>query len=244
MSVNITQGMMLILAAALPAGGAQAATLIHDYEFDGASVVDSVGSVDGTLVNGASLSGGKLILDGSNDYVQLAGKIIPTAGADFSVYLKFDATDPQNYGIAEMISQGASGAPGFYLGYYAPGVRVTDNHSDGNGISFPFGAHDMLLTSGGGGTYLYIDGVQKLFYASALTLGSGGDDTRFGTQFASYAEYFTGSIDTVRVFSGVASYAEATTAPGVPEPASWAMMVAGIGLAGAALRRRGVARAA
>jgi hypothetical protein len=35
----------------------------------------------------------------------------------------------------------------------------------------------------------------------------------------------------------------ADAAPGVPEPASWAMMIAGFGLAGAAARRRLVARA-
>jgi PEP-CTERM motif len=45
-------------------------------------------------------------------------------------------------------------------------------------------------------------------------------------------------------YSGVSPWVELDTAGGVPEPASWALMIGGFGLAGAALRRRRTAAAA
>lgn len=40
------------------------------------------------------------------------------------------------------------------------------------------------------------------------------------------------------------AFVERTTGPGIPEPATWALMITGFGLAGAALRRRTRAKAA
>jgi hypothetical protein len=55
--------------------------------------------------------------------------------------------------------------------------------------------------------------------------------------------FFTGSFDLYDYFyEDVAYHLDITSnaAPGVPEPASWAMLIAGFGLTGAAMRRRGV----
>jgi len=52
--------------------------LVHRYSFkDGdTEAVDSVGDANGTLVNGASISGNAVQLDGDNDYVNLPGGLI------------------------------------------------------------------------------------------------------------------------------------------------------------------------
>jgi len=68
-------------------GGSDAATspplhiahLIHRYSFDGegTQVVDSVGSADGSLLNGAVLDGaGHVTLDGKDDYVNLPNRLL------------------------------------------------------------------------------------------------------------------------------------------------------------------------
>ena len=55
----------------------------------------------------------------------------------------------------------------------------------------------------------------------------------FGTAGANYI-----TLDHTRGFSNAALYTTAAPPPGVPEPATWAMMLMGFGAAGAGLRRR------
>ena len=54
--------------------------LIHYYSFT-LDASDSVGGANGTLLNGASVSGGTLNLDGLDDFVQFGSKIVPTSGS-------------------------------------------------------------------------------------------------------------------------------------------------------------------
>ena len=68
----------------LSAASVFAATPIHHYTFNGPSIVDSVGSADGTLLNGATNVSGVLTLDGVDDFVQFGVPLIPTTGS-FSV---------------------------------------------------------------------------------------------------------------------------------------------------------------
>ena len=81
------------------------ATALHHYAFDGPGVVDSVGTANGTLFNGASVSAGQLHLDGVDDYVQFQEHIVPTVG-DFSVAFFAQEVSPQAT-YAEIISQGS-----------------------------------------------------------------------------------------------------------------------------------------
>ncbi len=62
-----------------------------------------------------------------------------------------------------------------------------------------------------------------------------------GSAFLIGTDYFTGDYDFV---AGNGPLLVATAVPGVPEPTSWAMLIAGFGLTGAALRRRKSARVA
>jgi hypothetical protein len=218
------------------ASTAPAATLIHDYEFNGSGVTDSVGGVDGTLFNGASVGGGYLTLDGVDDYAELAA-IVPDRNSAFSVYVSFVGHTAQS-SYRELVSQDGGS---FYFGQNADGrFRFTDSDASAGGPYFPNDglAHDLLLTTNGlDDSNLYLDGT-LIFHkdgqlASSPTLGS---LARFGRQYGGNGEYFQGSLDAVRVFSGVAGHAEAVGA--VPEPASWAMMVGGFGAIGGAMRAR------
>jgi hypothetical protein len=76
------------------------AVLIHEYNFNTSTVVDSVGAINGTLVGGASTVGGVLNLDGSDDYVQL-NRCAITIGA-FSITFNAASTGqgPHYVGIA------------------------------------------------------------------------------------------------------------------------------------------------
>lgn len=231
---NLIAGAMacgLMLASAAPA-----ATIIHDYEFDGSGVTDSVGGADGALYNGASVGGGYLTLDGVDDYVELAA-IFPDQSTAFSVYVSFIDHAPQ-VSYREVVSQDGGS---FYFGQNADGrFRFTDSDYDAGGPFFPNDglAHDLLLTTNGSNdSNLYLDGTLIFHKDGQLASSPGpGSRARFGRQYGPHGEYFQGRLDAVRVFSGVASYADASGA--VPEPASWAMMLGGFFMVGAAVRRR------
>lgn len=110
----------------------------------------------------------------------------------------------------------------------------------------------------------------KDVYSASFALGGNGTNTVFfapvgATQIATQFGFFDGGVANVFVpltllagnnvltfsYSGVAQGLgdEAwglsnATVTGVPEPESWALMIAGIGLVGAAMRRRSAALAA
>ena len=104
---------------------APASVLIHLYPLNG-SVIDAVGSVNGSLVGGATLASGVLTLDGSTGYAQFPSQIVPTSGS-YSVSLFVRNRTPLTQ-YAEYISQGTSSAPGFYIGQSNSGiVRAGDS---------------------------------------------------------------------------------------------------------------------
>lgn len=209
---------VLFALGALP-GWAQ--TLTHQYTFN-TDASDSVGGANGTLFNGASISGGRLLLDGVDDYVQLSTKIVPTSGS-YSVSLFARQTAVQS-GYTEFISQGFSGGPGFYIGT-APGngIRVTDSWQNTT-VTLPndFALHHYALTVNAttNQSAFYFDGVLRATMTGIATT-TGGTDTRFGNQFAGFSEYFRGELDDIRVYNGALSAGQVTTIAAVtsaPEP--------------------------
>ena len=199
------------------------ATLIHSYQFNG-NANDSVGSANGTLVNGATVSGGVLHLDGATGYVQFASDIVPTSGS-YSIVLSARETAPvANY--VEMISQGFSGGPGFYIGHDPSGIiRVSDSWLY-TGVPFPsdgeFHTYDLIVNAVAGNSKLYIDGLLAATLGSAISTTTGGTDTRFGRQFAPFDEFFGGELDNIRIYN---------TAINVPEDGASALYL----MVGAAL---------
>jgi len=204
--------LFLLLSIAAQAG------LVHYYNFQG-NVNDQAGTADGTLLNGASASAGVLTLDGTDDYVQFGGHIVPTSGI-WSVVLKAQSTSIS--GIQELISQGTSGGPGFFMGTQGTtGMRLSDAWgSVPEDFIQDANFHQYALVMDTTEARFYIDGVLKQTHATFTTTPD-GDDTRLGSQFNSYGEYFSGKLSDVRIYDHAVSENEMTNdVNSTPEPST------------------------
>lgn len=193
-----------------PDGGATSdATLIHHYTF-ATDASDAVGGANGTLHGSAHVMNDALILNGTTDYVEFATHIVPTSGS-YSVALR--ATQTGNAGsTVEMISQGRSLGPGFYLGHDSSGViRATDNWNN-TGAQFPSDgqphAYALVIDTAMNQSRLYLDGTRVATSTALPATTTGGTNTRLGQQFDSYTELFAGSLADVRIYSSALSDAD------------------------------------
>lgn len=115
-------------------------------------------------------------------------------------------------------------------------------------VSFDVGAFFVRNQGsfGNATVVLTIDGVEVGSFTNTMSLtGPGSDWQRF-----SYSFLGTGNAMTVGLFASLATTSsnlgvgldnvvvEQRSAPAVPEPASWAMMIGGFAIAGGAMRRR------
>ncbi len=219
--------LVLLSAGFIATPDAFAATAIHHYTFNNGSVTDSVGTANGILENGATVSSGRVHFDGVDDYVQFSQHLVPSLGSYSVSFFAQEIVPKANY--AEMISQGFSSGPGFYLGYdQSRNIRVTDNFQN-TGLPFPSDGllHHYAVTEDTTGTRLYIDGSLRRTFGTMVTT-TGGSDTRLGNQFTDYSEYFGGDIADLWVFNGALSATEVAALATVPEPSS--ILLAGIGL--------------
>ncbi len=223
--------LLAIMGTLLVFSSVARASLIHDYNFSNSSgVVDTVGSDNGTLMNGATISGGTLNLNSaSSQYVQFNSYLLPTSGA-YSVEITASGV-PSTSAYSEMISQGSSGGPGFYIGTNpttspSPDIRLGDSLGTIN-VAFPSsGSNTFLFSSSASGSDLWINGTLVYNTTNFATIGTGGTDTRFGSQFQSYGEYFNGSIASVMIYNTAVTPTTATS--NVPEPPMWAVMLVGL----------------
>ena len=240
-------GIGLTSIAVLTAGMAssvRAQTLLHQYTFNG-SVTDTVGTANGTLISGATAAGGTLTLDGIGSYVQFGSQIVPTSGS-YSVTLFARQSAVQN-GFIELISQGFSGGPGFYIGHDPNNiVRVSDSWLN-TGVAFPsdtttFHHYAVTVDTSVNKSFFYLDGTLRSTLNSAITTTTGGDNTRLGRQFSTITEFFSGQLRDVRVYSGALSAAQVTTlsagSGAAPEPSALALLAPALPLLGWAVRRR------
>lgn len=181
------------------------AELVHHYPFDSAAE-DAVGSADGTLLNGAQVSAGLLVLDGIDDYVQFAEHIIPLSG-DYTVAFFARQTQPQIDEFVELISQGFSTGPGFYLGHHRDGTIRAGDDWQNTGVDFPtdgkFHHYALVADAGNTQSLLYIDGLLRATHGTAITSTGEGTNTRLGSQFetgGTELEWFHGQMDDVRIY--------------------------------------------
>ncbi len=223
-----------LILAALAVSSAQAG-LVHSYDFS-SGVTDLTGSANASLIGGASVGGGVLSLNGSG-YAEFGSHIIPTSGS-YSVVLDFRLAGAQS-GIHELISQGSSGGPGFYIGSSNSfDFRATDSWGS-TGVTFPADTlwHQVaLVVDGTGGTStLFLDGTALGSTSFAISTTTGGSDTRLGSQFAPHTEFFNGEIDNLRIYDSAITSGELT---GTPEPSTFLLLIAGVGSLGLARRRK------
>jgi hypothetical protein len=204
--------------------------LTHYYPFS-ADVSDAVGSADGTLIGGATVSGGVLNLDGTDDYVEFGEFIVPTSGSFSIAMFAQQTTSPGNY--IELISQG--GGPGFYLGHDPGGIIRASDGWLSTGVPFLSGGdfHHYALTvdTVGGSTKLYVDGSLSASLGSPIGMSGGGTNTRFGRQYDGHAEYFFGALDDVRIYDHALTAQEVAQLAVVPEPATIGLAILGVLLA-------------
>lgn len=205
-------------------GTSDAADLIHEYYFTNAlSVIDSVGTADGVLQGGATISNGALNLNGSGQFVQFSTYLIPSGTNSYGVSLT--VTDNAPTELAEIISQGGkSGGGPFYIGTAGANIRLTDQHQR-TGITMPTGLTTLLYLFTQGAQRLYINGNLVFSGSGNYTMDSGGTYTRLGAQFGGFGEYWNGTISQVKVYNNITASDLATGA--VPEPSTYALF--GIG---------------
>ena len=197
---------------------------LHHYTFDGPGVVDSVGGADGALINGAAVASGLLTLDGIDDYVQFSQNLIPLSGG-FSVSFFAQQLSAQT-GFREIISPGFSGSSGFYVGHdLSHIIRVGDSWGI-TSVAYPSDGltHHFAVTSDASETHLYIDG-SLVDSTGPITIAGSGTATRLGRQFGSIDEFFHGTVDDLRIFSGTLSSSGVASLAAIPEPPSLPLLL-------------------
>ena len=104
-------------------------------------------------------------------------------------------------------------------------------------LSFVVGSLDTYNTL----TLAFADGTSTAYVGSQITGGGQADGNQIVGATNGVVSYATGSgplITSASFTSGANSFEFDNIAVGVPEPATWALMIGGFGVVGAAMRRR------
>jgi len=235
---------ILFLTSSLALGLAQGATLAHRYSFD-SDATDSVGGNDGTLQNGATVSGGNLVL---------AGTGVNTGGNHMGFTNPVDIGG--NFGasgvtIESWYTDNNTGTWGklFHFGNNAAGEEIGYTHTRGNGeqsgvdrggsnllgeqVTTGVSHHLALTISSDGNLNAWVDGVQKLTDIDTNDL-SNVNTTFEGIGATNWNDPgMNGTVDEFRIWSGELSSAEVASsfAAGantvVPEPSGLLLTLAG-----------------
>ncbi len=116
------------------------------------------------------------------------------------------------------------------------GVDGGENNNATLNVGSMFGGGSYTLTNPGWGTF-----TSSLIPTSATVAGTYGDNTAAilvgnGGRTV-WNGFLNDTLDSSKLYSNQLSYLTGLSSA-VPEPATWAMMITGFGLAGSALRRR------
>jgi len=225
-----------VFASAVLFASTASADLIRDYELNG-SLADSASSGIDITNNGGAL-GATGITFGANQG--------PTVtGFDLSVYTivtSFDLTSVNGFRKLIDFKNGASDD-----GLYTENgdLDFFDSAFGPNGIIGAGATVQVALTRDASGIVTgYVNGVEQISFddsSSALAVTSSDDVLNFfqDDRATGGREASDGFVDYVQIYNTALSGSDiAALNGGVPEPATWAMMILGLGGAGAALRRR------
>jgi hypothetical protein len=210
------------LALLVLTAGVTQADIVHRYSFNGSDASDSVGSADGTLVGNATVSGGQLFLDQSDDLVPsyvtlpigdtIAGLRSTTIEAwvtwmpDTTLYLGWHRVFDFGQGTMQNM---------FLTPYNGNNRRVRfaittngggDEEQTTSARLFPMGVEThvaVTLDADLGMTVLYLNGVaQAVEFGDILTPGDLGSTTNNYLGKSQYADlYFQGFYDEFRVYN-------------------------------------------
>lgn len=248
---------------ALASFSAANATLVGHWTFDetsGSTAFDSsVSGYNGTLMGsaafvGGGVSGGALSLTtAGNSYVTM-GNVLGLTGTDFTISVwinttstggevvlaKHDAGYFNGY-IMQTNAASGYGSPNKAMFYTsnAPGPEAISTTSINNGQW-----HHLAASYQAGVTSLYVDGNLESVKATG-TVGANTRDFIVGGLYAftNNVGGYNGLIDDVQVYNnalsgGDVSYLFANAGSPVPEPASVACLLAGVGALAARRRRK------
>lgn len=236
---------ILAAAVAFPAmaGATALPTPTHSYDLNG-SFADSIGGPD------LAPTGGMLTATGFDfgvgNGLTTTGVIVDPAAYSIEMYFRF-AAHPLPYA---RVIYGNGVDAGLYINNLSGTERVDyyrGGPNDGGGFSLNT-LHHLVFTRDSGSMVVWLDG------AVALSLSS--DPSSVITTPLSFfldnaTENAPGSVDFIRTYNGVLNVGDVATLwnggtplgssallGAVPEPTVWALLVAGFGLTGAAMRRR------
>ncbi|UWR23342.1 Hint domain-containing protein [Sulfitobacter sp. S190] len=188
------------------------------------------GAQDGTLQNGATTSGGRLQLDGANDYVEVAAD--PVFQLDTGTLItEFTADTLHNGTIFARDSLNNDDGGHFYLRVRADGSvdtraqSATTNYSQTTGAGFYAAGDDLRVTyswnAGTGGTFTVENLTQATSFTQAvdpavtfdqgsfnepITIGANQNQSSDNTA-DNLQDYFDGSIDYVSLFDSPETFA-------------------------------------
>ncbi|HPU15679.1 MAG TPA: PEPxxWA-CTERM sorting domain-containing protein [Polymorphobacter sp.] len=222
----------LLAATATGAASAQAAVVVLDFEGI-APYPNSNNVLIQDYYNGGTASNGN---SGTN------------VGAGFSsnallICLNSTATYCSN------TSRGGIGNPASAQGglFFLSGSQTYLNYAAGFTTGFSF---NYTAVNQGGAVEVYdgLNGAGNLLATLNLTTTASACAAAYSAGFCPFSPFgvnFAGTAKSIS-FAGVANqivfdditFGSATPGPSVPEPASWALMIGGFGMVGAALRRR------
>jgi hypothetical protein len=234
--VSIAAVLAASAAAALPAP-------THIYDLNG-SFADGMGGPAMTPTGGTLTASSFDFAVGNG--LTTTGIIADPAAYSIEMYFRLDA---HPYPYARIIySNGTDN--GLYINNTSGTERVSYYNAGANdGSAFTLGAvHHLVFTRDASSTVAWLDGAVAL---TTLSNPTSIITTPVSFFLDDHLEYSVGSVDFIRLYDGaldaqqVASLwnggtpLESSALTGaIPEPASWAMLIAGFGLTGAAMRRR------
>jgi len=206
-----------------------ATTMNHSYTFD-VDATDSTGSADGVL-NGATIVGGKAILDTDGDFVSLdaaaiginaynsvtveayitASNVVFGGNGNTTVFY-FGNNDPSNdwKGYDYLYAQGTVGNGNSRAAISTTGILDGDPWVDENGISGPAlndaALHHVVLTGTQTALTFYVDGASQgtVSFTGTNALSALGTELAWlGKNGYQYDPTWQGEIDAYYIYSGV-----------------------------------------